>query len=267
MRTDETHQGPEAASLKAAGLLLASLSGAAVMVVELGVARVLTPVFGGSISVWAIVIATTMLALALGYAFGGYRADRVGGIRVATRAAAIGAVLCALIPAVRLPLIEQTVGLSTLTGATIAAVALIAPALFFLSQVSPALIRGLSGGGLSHVGVTAGGIYAVSTLGSLAGTLAAVWAFLYLPLLPAFAGMAVLVLIPVLLLRPATGLTAAGSAAALLALAVMQLQGSDALRDAERRGFELVDTRSSPYGEIRVVERHGSRRYMIVNGF
>ncbi|HYQ72901.1 MAG TPA: hypothetical protein VET88_13365, partial [Gammaproteobacteria bacterium] len=66
--------------LKAAGLSLAAVAGAAVMVVELGVARVLTPVFGGSISVWAIVIATTMLALAAGYAFGGYRADRRGGV-------------------------------------------------------------------------------------------------------------------------------------------------------------------------------------------
>jgi hypothetical protein len=35
---------------KASGLTLAAVAGAAVMVVELGVARVLTPVFGGSIS-------------------------------------------------------------------------------------------------------------------------------------------------------------------------------------------------------------------------
>jgi predicted membrane-bound spermidine synthase len=68
---------------KYVGLALAAVAGAAVMVVELGVARVLTPVFGGSIAVWAIVIATTMLALAAGYAVGGYLADRFGGIRVA----------------------------------------------------------------------------------------------------------------------------------------------------------------------------------------
>ena len=47
------------------------LAGAAVMVVELGVARILTPVFGGSIAVWALVIATTMLALAAGLALAG----------------------------------------------------------------------------------------------------------------------------------------------------------------------------------------------------
>jgi len=149
-----------------AALLLAALCGAAVMVVELGVARILTPVFGGSISVWAIVIATTMLALAAGYAFGGYRADRTGGMSVACRAAAIGAVLCALIPYARLPLVAHTIDLSTLTGTAVTALALIAPSLFFLSQVSPALIRGLtaeSGGQVGDRGVlqSVHGIFAV----------------------------------------------------------------------------------------------------------
>jgi len=142
INTGQCNAGP-GRRLKYIGLMLATLAGAAVMVVELGVARVLTPVFGGSIAVWAIVIATTMLALALGYAFGGYRADRTGGVRVASRAAATGAVLCAVIPYLRIPVIEHTIDLSTLTGATITALVLIAPALFFLSQVSPALIRGL----------------------------------------------------------------------------------------------------------------------------
>jgi hypothetical protein len=153
-----------------------------------------------------------MLALAAGYAFGGYRADRSGGLVVASRTAVVGALLCAVIPLVRLPLIEATIGLSTLFGATVVALVLIAPALFFLSQVSPALIRGLASDGVAHVGVTAGGIYAISTLGSLIGTLAAVWLFLYLPLLAGFVGTAVLVVLPVLLLRP--GVAAIGAALA-----------------------------------------------------
>ena len=76
-----SHDGMTHRYLKFTGLALAMVAGAAVMVVELGVARVLTPVFGGSITVWAIVIATTMLALAMGYAVGGYLADRFGGQR------------------------------------------------------------------------------------------------------------------------------------------------------------------------------------------
>ncbi|MGD8875478.1 MAG: fused MFS/spermidine synthase [Gammaproteobacteria bacterium] len=254
---------------KIAGLALAAFAGAAVMVVELGVARVLTPVFGGSISVWAIVIATTMLALAAGYAFGGYRADRIGGVVVASRAAVIGALLCAVIPLVRVPLIEATIGFSTLYGATVVAIVLIAPALFFLSQVSPALIRGLAGDGATHVGVTAGGIYAISTLGSLFGTLAAVWLFLYLPLLTGFVATAVLVVMPVLLLRPVAAGVGAGLAGAGAMLmvsldyaAVLSVQHANG-----DHGYALLDTRHSPYGELRVIERDGRVRYMVVNGF
>jgi spermidine synthase len=239
------------------------------MVVELGVARVLTPVFGGSISVWAIVIATTMLALAAGYAFGGYRADRSGGVVVACRAAVIGALLCAAIPLVRMPLIEATIGLSTLYGASVAALVLIAPALFFLSQVSPALIRGLADAGATHVGVTAGGIYAVSTLGSLFGTLAAVWLFLYLPLLTGFVATAILVVLPVMLLRPVAAAVGAALAGAgvLLALVFDYAGGMTAWYPDEDQGFRLIDTRHSPYGEVRVIEREESIRYMVVNGF
>jgi len=237
------------------------------MVVELGVARVLTPVFGGSISVWAIVIATTMLALAAGYAFGGYRADRVGGVVVAGRAAVIGALLCACIPLVRIPLIEATIGLSTLYGATVVALVLIAPALFFFSQVSPALIRGLASDGVAHVGVTAGGIYAVSTLGSLFGTLAAVWLFLYLPLLAGFVGTAVLVVLPVLLLRPVAAAVALAGASVLLAVPFDPAAGLSDRQAAEVQGYRLLETRRSPYGELRVIQQGERVRYMVVNGF
>ncbi len=266
-KSAKTHLAGSRRYQKYTGLVLAALAGGAVMVVELGVARVLTPVFGGSITVWAIVIATTMLALALGYAFGGYRADRVGGLRVAGRAAAIGALLCAGIPFLRIPLIEYTIDLATLTGATIAALVLIAPALFFFSQVSPALIRDLNDAGISHVGVTAGGVYAVSTVGSLIGTLAAVWLFLYLPLQAGFIGTALLVLVPVFLLQPLAGSVAMLAGVALFAMSC--LPGSAGVDGAagSNSGYELVAKKNSAYGEIRVVEENHRYRYMIVNGF
>jgi spermidine synthase len=239
------------------------------MIVELGVARVLTPVFGGSISVWAIVIATTMLALAAGYAFGGYRADRAGGMVVASRAAVIGALFCACIPLVRVPLVEATIGLSTLYGATIVALVLIAPALFFLSQVSPALIRGLARDEVTHVGVTAGGIYALSTLGSLLGTLAAVWLFLYLPLLAGFVGTAVLVVLPVLLMRPVAAVVGATLMGVIMLLAMSgdKVAGLSASYPLEKQGYRLLEKQRSPYGEVRVIEHERGIRYMVVNGF
>lgn len=253
--------------LKYAGLALATVAGAAVMVVELGVARVLTPVFGGSITVWAIVIATTMLALAMGYAVGGYLADRMGGLKVAAWAAIIGALLCAVIPFLRMPLIHATIDLSTLVGATVGALVLIAPPLFFFSQVSPALIRGLAADGVSHVGVTAGGVYALSTLGSLVGTLGAVWLFLYMPITLGFVGIALLVVVPALIIRPL-----AGGAALLLIGSVFALQllatGPQQISAMNARGklCELLYKGHSLYGELRVIEEAGRFRYMVVNG-
>ncbi len=253
--------------LKYTGLALATAAGAAVMVVELGVARVLTPVFGGSITVWAIVIATTMLALAMGYAVGGYLADRYGGLRIAAHAAIIGALLCAMIPFLRIPIIDATINMSTLVGATAGALVLIAPALFFFSQVSPALIRGLAADGVSHVGVTAGGIYAVSTLGSLVGTLGAVWLFLYMPITLGFIGISLLVVLPALIIRPLAGGAALLLIGSVLAFQLManepqQVSGMNARGNV----CELLYKGHSLYGELRVIEEDGRFRYMVVNG-
>lgn len=251
---------------RAVALTLAGLAGAAVMVVELGVARILTPVFGGSITVWALVIATTMLALAAGYAVGGRRADRRGGIPVASRAALAGALLCAALPWLRLPVIHVTIDLPTLTGAAVAAALLIAPPLFFFSQVSPALIRGLATGHPGHVGGTAGGVYAISTVGSLAGTLAALWAFLYAPLAAGFLGMALLLVLPVLALRPlaAGAATLAITGGGLLGLAGES--GPVTATNEQGREVTLIAERHSAYGELRVIDEGGLYRYMVVNG-
>jgi hypothetical protein len=208
-----------------------------------------------------------MLALATGYAFGGYRADRTGGFVVACRAASIGALLCAVIPFIRLPLIQYTIDLSTITGTSVAAIALIVPSLFFLSQVSPALIRGLADSGVTHVGTTAGGVYAISTVGSLVGTLAAVWLFLYLPLILGFVATAILVIIPVVLLRPVAGIAVLVICGGLLGLSVFQSTGPVSGQNANKQPYHLIEKRNSLYGEIRVVEQEDRYRYMIVNGF
>ena len=63
MKHIQNQSTPPRGRIRVAALLLAALAGGAVMVVELDVARSLTSVLGGSISVRAIVVITTMLAL------------------------------------------------------------------------------------------------------------------------------------------------------------------------------------------------------------
>ena len=54
----------------------ALLSGGLVMVIEVLGSRVIGPFFGVSLYVWTSLITVTLLALALGYAVGGWLADR-----------------------------------------------------------------------------------------------------------------------------------------------------------------------------------------------
>ena len=54
---------------------LAFVSGAAVLVLEIAGARMLAPAFGTSIFVWTAQICTVLVALALGYYYGGKHAD------------------------------------------------------------------------------------------------------------------------------------------------------------------------------------------------
>lgn len=48
-----------------------AISGAVVLVVEILGSRLVSPFFGSSLNVWSSIIATTLLALAAGYALGG----------------------------------------------------------------------------------------------------------------------------------------------------------------------------------------------------
>src|SRR5262245_46084481 len=55
------------------------VSGAAVLALELLASRILTPYFGVSLTIWAGILATTLVALALGYRLGGGLAVRAAG--------------------------------------------------------------------------------------------------------------------------------------------------------------------------------------------
>lgn len=181
------------------------LCGAALMSLELVAARVLAPAMGNSIFVWGSVITSVMVALSLGYWIGGHAADRWGPSRIlpaVIAGAALGTVVVPPIAAWTLPWAAE---LGPRAGSLAAsAVVFFAPSLL-LATVSPLGVRLASTRGIEHVGRSAGGLYAISTAGSIVGTLAtAFW------------------LIPLLSLEPlivATGFVLAGAALFALVLA------------------------------------------------
>ncbi|HSQ22673.1 MAG TPA: fused MFS/spermidine synthase [Coriobacteriia bacterium] len=155
--------------------------GAALMSLEMVAARVLAPYLGNSIYVWGAVISVVMIALSLGYALGGQIADRFGAARSlpsVIAAAALGTVAAPLVAEAVLP---ASAGLGPRLGSLVAAAAIYFVPSILLAMVSPMGVKLASHSGLERIGRSAGNLYAVSTAGSIAGTLAT--SFWLIPLL------------------------------------------------------------------------------------
>ena len=150
-------------------LFSAAVCGALVMVVQVLGSRMIGPYFGVSLFVWTALITVTLLSLATGYALGGRLADRhptpdwLYGIIICA------GVLVAVVPQLKMPVIEATTSLGLRGGALVSASILFAPALILLGCVSPFVVR-IAAENLQHLGRTVGLFYAVSTGGSFVGT-------------------------------------------------------------------------------------------------
>ncbi len=142
------------------------------MGLELVAARVLAPFLGTSIYVWGSVITVVMMALSLGYWVGGQFADRWGAGRVlAPVIAAAGLSTCAapLLASRILPIVASW---GPRMGALAAAAFIYFVPALFLAMVSPLGVRLAAHRGIERIGRSTGSLYAISTAGSIVGTLA-----------------------------------------------------------------------------------------------
>lgn len=157
-------------SLGRLGLYLTVFTtGAAVMVIELLGTRLIAPFYGTSLYVWSALISVTMIALAIGYFVGGFWADRAQRSGLAL-IISLAALLTLLMPWATRPVLLATDPLGLRAGAFVSALLLFSPSLTLLGMVGPFAIK-LATDRLDGVGGRAGMIYAVSTLGSVVGTL------------------------------------------------------------------------------------------------
>ncbi len=144
------------------------LTGASVMVIELLGTRLIAPFYGASLYVWSSLISVTMIALAIGYFTGGRWADRAkrSGLSLII---ALAALFTLLIPWATRPVLLATDSLGLRGGAFVSALALFSPSLICLGMIGPFAIK-LATPQLAGVGASSGTVYAVSTLGSVIGT-------------------------------------------------------------------------------------------------
>lgn len=148
------------------------ITGAVILVIEIAGTRVLAPFYGSTIYVWSSLISITLGFLALGYWFGGKLADKKPDINLLYRIIFLAGAVIIFTPQYASWVLLQTSELGLRFGPLIAALTLFAIPLFLLGIVSPFAIK-IQTKLLARLGITAGGLYALSTLGSLLGGLLA----------------------------------------------------------------------------------------------
>ncbi len=245
--------------------VVAFVSGMCVMAVEMTASRLVAPYFGTSLFVWANVIGMIMAALAVGYWAGGKLAERSPKAETLLLLLLIAAALAGAIPFLVSPLsgfvVARFIGaagaLLIALGSLLVLLVLFALPILLMGMTSPFLIKLLS----DHrgAGETAGGVFALSTIGSLVGTFLP--AFLLVPTIGSratvllFAGLLLAVVLFGLLGRRF------GFLALLVLLAVPPL-AEQPVRAAEHT---LAET-ESPYQYIQIIEQGGFRQLRFNEG-
>jgi len=160
--------------------------GASSLGVEIAAARLLAPYFGASTVVWANTIGVVLVALSAGYWFGGRYADRHPHLRGLCVLVLAAAVLIAAVPFAARPFLGfsveafDTVSIGGFAGSLFGVLVLVAVPVTLLGAAAPWAVR-LAVGEVASSGEVVGRLYAISTAGSLLGTM--VSALLLIPLL------------------------------------------------------------------------------------
>jgi len=151
---------------------MAFISGFCIMTIEMLGARILSPYFGGSLSVWGSIITIFMLALALGYLLGGRLSTRTpSGVTYAFFF--IGAALFSVPIILFADIIMNPIMINiedARYGSLFASIFLFFIPTSILGMISPYSVR-LMVDKEEHSGHMAGLLYFISTLGSALGTL------------------------------------------------------------------------------------------------
>lgn len=240
-------------------------SGAVLMGLQIVGSRIIAPFFGSSVYVWGGLIGIFLGALSLGYYLGGNMADRwPRPALLATLLALAGLAILALNIISRPVLLAfDSWDLGPRLNPLLASIVLFALPSILMGTTSPFAIK-LVARDLATVGTNAGVMYALSTTGSIVGTIGT--AFFLIPTLGVrtilyLLGGSLLALAGLLLLREGRSLRPALTAAALLLVTAATPALSSPIRLPQQR---IIYEKDSAYHQINVLE-DGVNRYLRFN--
>jgi spermidine synthase len=239
--------------------------GAASLGAEIAAARLLAPYFGASTIIWANTIATILVALSAGYAIGGRLADRWPDLRALSAIVLVAGVLLAIVPFVADPFLRLSVkalgslSVGAFLGSLAAVLVLVAVPVMLLGTVAPYANR-LTVERVTETGRTTGSLYAISTIGSLAGTFLA--ALLLIPLIGTHRTFIVFALALALVAVP--GLGSPRFLFVPLAVAATLVIPPAAI-GADVKGGHVIFETETPYQYARVVQFADGVRWLQLN--
>lgn len=252
--------------------LVAFAGGLVSLGVELSASRLLAPRFGEAQPVWAAIISLILLYLTAGYFIGGRWADRSPHPTTLYQIVAWSAFLVGIIPFIARPVLALAdrgfsgydYSIPLILGPFVVILLLFSVPITLMGCISPFVIR-LMMDRIERAGNVAGRVYAISTAGSLVGTLLPV--FLLIPLMGTRNTFVVFSLL--LLLVALIGLLQANWRRALLYLImpVIVIVLALALRGQPIKPQEgaIFETESA-YNYIQVVEQNGWRELYLNEG-
>jgi hypothetical protein len=154
-------------------LLLLVVFGFASMTLEILSSHLMAPYFGSSVYTWGSIISVFLVAMTLGYGLGGLLSRRTRQLAVLGGVLAIGSLLIMALPFSYRHICAAVVDLELgpRFGPLLATAILMSPSVLVFSGVSPFLIHVLTES-TREAGLTSGIVLALSTTGSIIGTLA-----------------------------------------------------------------------------------------------
>lgn len=250
--------------------LIAFIGGLLITGIEISLGRLLAPYFGASLVVWAAIIGSVIMAVSIGYVLGGILIDKRPSVNIPIAALLFGAVLGAVLgvftPAgLRLWMDGVFFHGIAYWGRLAAILLMFGVSCLVLAMISPAVLR-LAVVRHEQVGVIAGRLYGLGSLGSVLGILLpAIWWIPNWGVKATFLFLGALGLIPALIAR--RHLSTRVRIASLAALCVLALAYfvPSAPRAVDISGAQIIYEGETPLQHVRILEKqyaHSRARWL-----